>query len=124
MAVPTRLPFELDGRAETGLITALGGVPLLIEAFRVSGAAAVLDQRVAVKRRKRGLPPSQLVGGLFALWAAGGERCEDLAMLREDTALALLLGHGIPARQTARDFLESFEARASACKGWRRLAAA
>jgi Transposase DDE domain group 1 len=109
MAVPTRLPFELDGRAETGLITALGGVPLLIEAFRVSGAAAVLDQRVAVKRRKRGLPPSQLVGGLFALWAAGGERCEDLAMLREDTALALLLGHGIPAPQTARDFLESFE---------------
>src|SRR5919106_2373183 len=109
MAVPTRLPFELDGRAETGLITALGGVPLLIEAFRVSGAAAVLDQRVAVKRRKRGLPPSQLVGGLFALWAAGGERCEDLAPLREDAALALLLGHGLPAPQTARDFLESFE---------------
>ena len=109
MAVQTRLPFELDGRAETGLITALGGVPLLIEAFRVSGAAAVLDQRVVVKRRKRGLPPSQLVEGLFALWAAGGERCEDLAMLREDTALALLLGHGIPAPQTARDFLEAFE---------------
>jgi hypothetical protein len=109
MAVQTRLPFELDGRAETGLITALGGVPLLIEAFRVSGAAAVLDERVVVKRRQRGLPPSQLVEGLFALWAAGGERCEDLAMLREDTALALLLGHGIPAPQTARDFLEAFE---------------
>lgn len=109
MAAQTRLPFELDGRAESGLLTALGGVPLLIEAFRVSGAARVLDERVAIKRRQRGLRPSELVEGLFALWAAGGERCEDLAPLREDAALALLLGHGIPAPQTVRDFLAAFD---------------
>jgi hypothetical protein len=109
MGVQTRLPFELDQRAESGFITAHGGVPLLIEAFRVSGAAALLDQRVVIKRRQRGLPPAQMVEGLFALWAAGGERCEDLARLREDTALALLLGHGLPAPQTARDFLEAFD---------------
>ena len=109
MAAQTRLPFELDGRAESGLLTALGGVPLRIEAFRVSGAARVLDERVAIKRRQRGLRPSELVEGLFALWAAGGERCEDLAPLREDAALALLLGHGIPAPQTVRDFLAAFD---------------
>jgi Transposase DDE domain group 1 len=105
----TRLPFELDVRAEAGTLTAHGGVPLLIEAFRVSGAAAVLDASVVIKRRKRGLSSSELVEGLFSLWAAGGERCEDLAPLREDAALALLLGHGLPAPQTARDFLEAFE---------------
>lgn len=105
----TRLPFELDTRAETAALTAHGGVPLLIEAFRVSGAAAVLDEGVTIKRRRRGLTPSQLVEGLFALWAAGGERCEDLAPLREDAALALLLGHGLPAPQTARDFLDAFD---------------
>ena len=104
-----RLPFELDQRAETGTLTAYGGVPLLIEAFRTSGAAAVLDEQVTIKRRKRGLLPSQLVEGLFSLWAAGGERCDDLAPLREDTALALLLGHGLPAPQTARDFLDAFD---------------
>jgi DDE family transposase len=109
MVGQTRLPFELDARAETGFITAHGGVPLLIEAFRVSGAAAVLDQRVTIKRRKRGLRPSELAEGLFSLWAAGGERCEDLASLRDDAALALLLGHGIPAPQTARDFLDAFD---------------
>jgi hypothetical protein len=109
MTVQTRLPFELDQRAEAGAVTAYGGVPLLIEAFRVSGAAGVLDERVAIKRRQRGLRPSELVEGLFALWAAGGERCEDLDPLREDGALALLLGHGIPAPQTARDFLEAFD---------------
>jgi hypothetical protein len=105
----TRLPFELDTRAETAALTAHGGVPLLIEAFRTSGAAAVIDASVVIKRRKRGLTPSQLVEGLLSLWAAGGERCEDLAPLREDAALALLLGHGLPAPQTARDFLDGFD---------------
>jgi len=55
----TRLPFELDQRAETAALTAHGGVPLLIEAFRTSGAAAVVDTTsVVIKRRKRGLTPS------------------------------------------------------------------
>jgi hypothetical protein len=89
----TRLPFELDQRAETAALTAHGGVPLVIEAFRTSGAAAEVDEQISIKRRKRGLTPSQLIEGLFSLWAAGGERCEDLAPLREDVALALLLGH-------------------------------
>jgi hypothetical protein len=109
MTVEARLPFELDVRAEAGMLTAYGGVPLVIEAFRVSGAAAVVDERIAIKHRKRGLPPAALVEGLFALWAAGGERCEDLDLLREDVALAILLGHGIPAPQTVRDFLEAFD---------------
>ena len=77
---------------------------------RASGAAAVVDASVVIKSRKRGLTPAQLVEGLLSLWAAGGERCEDLAPLREDAALALLLGHGLPAPQTARDFLDAFEA--------------
>ena len=72
MTVQTRLPFELDGRGEAAALTAHGGVPLLIEAFRTSGAAAVLDEQVSIKRRKRGLTPSQLVEGLFSLWAGGG----------------------------------------------------
>jgi hypothetical protein len=105
----TRLPFELDQRAETGALTAHGGVPLLIEAFRTSGAAALLDAGVVIKRRKRGLAPAALVEGLFALWAAGGERCGDLMPLREHAALAMLLGHGLPAPQTAGGFLEAFE---------------
>jgi hypothetical protein len=107
MTAQARLPFELDQRAEAGTLTAHDGVPLVIEAFRVSGAAAVVEERVAIKRRQRGLTPSQLVEGLFSLWAAGGERCEDLAPLREDAALALRLGHGLPAPQTGRDFLEA-----------------
>jgi hypothetical protein len=108
MTVQTRLPFELDVRAEAAALTAHGGVPLLLEAFRASGAAAVLDEQVAIKRRRRGRTPSQLVEGLCSLWAAGGARCADLAQLRADAGLALLLGHGLPAPPTARDFLDAF----------------
>jgi hypothetical protein len=41
---------------------------------------------------------------------AGGERAEDLEQFRQDKALALLLGHDLPAAQTARDFLVQFHA--------------
>jgi hypothetical protein len=40
----------------------------------------------------------------------GGERAEDLDQFRHDKALALLLGHDLPAAQTARDFLVQFHA--------------
>lgn len=106
---PTRLAFELDHRPLDGWHTAHAGVPLLIEAFRTSGAGAALDEKVVIKQRKRGLEPSRMTESLLALWACGGERCEDLDALRADGALGVLLGHSFPASQTARDFLEAFD---------------
>jgi len=105
-----RMDFEIDEELEPGLITARAGVPGLIEAFRFTGAANVIDERVKLKTRRRGLAPSRMVESLLALWASGGERCEDLDRLRDDEALATLLGHDLPAAQTARDFLAGFHA--------------
>jgi hypothetical protein len=103
-----RLPFEIDSEVDPSLLTAHAGVPLLVELFRTSGAAAVVDERVAIKQRQRGLKVSELAESLVGLWAAGGERCEDLNQLREDQGLAELLGHALPAATTVRDFLEGF----------------
>jgi Transposase DDE domain group 1 len=105
-----RLDFEIDTELETGLITGNAGVPGLIEAFRQTGTAAVIDREVKLKLRKRGLAASEMAESLLALWAAGGERAEDLDQFRQDKALALLLGHDLPAAQTARDFLAQFHA--------------
>ena len=105
-----RLDFEIYTELETGLITGHAGVPGLIEAFRLTGTAAVIDREVTVKQRKRGLSASAMVESLLAMWAAGGERAEDLDQFRQDKALALLLGHDLPAAQTARDFLAQFHA--------------
>jgi hypothetical protein len=83
-----RLPYEIDDRLDPSLVTAYAGVPLVIELVRRVGAAQVVNERVRSKQRQRGLPPAQLVETLIALWAAGGDRCQDLQTLRTDAALA------------------------------------
>jgi hypothetical protein len=83
---------------------------ILIEAFRQTRTAAVIDREIKLKSRQRGLSVSEMVESLLAMWAAGGERAEDLDQFRQDKALALLLGHDLPAAQTARDFLAQFHA--------------
>ena len=70
-----RLDFEIDVALETGLITGHAGVPGLIEAFRQTGAAAVIDQEIKPKMRKRGLSASQVaepIGDVGGGWRAGG----------------------------------------------------
>jgi hypothetical protein len=74
------------------LITGHAGVPGLIEAFGQTGTAAVIDWEIQLKSRKRGLSAAEMAESLLALCAAGGERAEDLDQLRQDKALALLLG--------------------------------
>jgi hypothetical protein len=103
-----RLPFEIDDTIDPTLVTGRAGVPLVIELFRHLGVAQVIDAEVTVKQRQRGLTPAELIESLIALWASGGDRCQDLTMLREDQALAALLGHPLPAATTVRDFLEAF----------------
>jgi hypothetical protein len=107
---PTRLPFEIDATVDPSLVTGRAGVPLAIELFRQLGVAQTIDTAVQVKQRQRGLPPSQLVETLIALWVSGGDRCQDLTMLQEDRGLARLLGYALPAVTTVRDFLEAFHA--------------
>ena len=53
--IADRLDFEIDVELETGLITGHAGVPGLMEAFRQTGTAAVIDREVKLKNRRRGL---------------------------------------------------------------------
>ncbi|MFI4978552.1 MAG: IS1380 family transposase [Solirubrobacterales bacterium] len=107
-----RLPFEIDDTIDPTLVTGRAGVPLVIELFRQLGVAQAIAAHVPVKQRQRGLPPAQLVESLIALWTSGGDRCQDLTTLREDHALAALLGYPLPAATTMRDFLEAFHVEA------------
>jgi hypothetical protein len=69
-----RLNFEIDTELEPGLITSRAGVPSLVEVYRLSGRAAVVERTVMLKQRKRGPSSSEMVESFLALWAAGGER--------------------------------------------------
>ena len=67
-----RLPFEIDSEVDGSLLTAHAGVPLLVELYRSSGTAAVVEERMGIKERERGLKTSELVESLVALWAEAG----------------------------------------------------
>ncbi len=105
---PHRLNFELDTELDDALITGHAGIPLVIEMFRATGGSEAADELLQRKKKNIGLSPSQMLEGMFALWASGGERCDDLEHFRKDLALSQLIGFVPPSAQTARDFFDKF----------------
>lgn len=102
------LPFAYDEKESEENITALGGMPLLIQAFRSLGAGRSVAQHLQVKQRQRGLDEASYVESFMVLNAAGGDCLEDFDHLRADSGLAELIGHELPSPEAARKFLYQF----------------
>lgn len=107
---PTEAPllFELDPEPLQETLTALGGIPLVVQAFRSLGLPASVKQHVVVKERERGYDEATFVESFVLLNAAGGECVDDFAHLRDDPGLAELIGHELPSPEAARKFLNAF----------------
>ena len=101
------LGFEYDeGHKDQG-ITALAGIPVLIQAFRSLGLPSSVKRNVSVKQRERGYDEATYVESFVILNAAGGECLDDFAHLRKD-AVGDLVGHDLPSPEAARNFLYQF----------------
>jgi hypothetical protein len=101
------LGFEYDeGHGEQSL-TALAGIPLLVQAFRSLGLPASVKRNVPLKQRQRGFDEATYVESFVILNAAGGECLDDFAHLRKD-AVSELIGHELPSPEAARKFLYQF----------------
>lgn len=107
---PTESPllFEIDPEPLPETLTAMGGVPLLVQAFRSLGLPASVNQHVQIKQRQRGYDEATFVESFVILNAVGGECLEDFERLREDPGLSELIGHGVPSPEAARKFLYEF----------------
>jgi hypothetical protein len=107
---PTESPllFEFDPEPLQETLTALGGIPLVVQAFRSLGLPGSVQQHVAVKERERGYDEATFVESFVILNAAGGECVDDFAQLRSDPGLAELVGHELPSPEAARNFLNAF----------------
>ena len=81
--------------------TAFGGGGLLVELCRQSGAREAAERALPKKRSLKGLRQWEMVESLVLLSALGGECLEDMARLREDEGLAIVLGYKPPAPETA-----------------------
>jgi hypothetical protein len=107
---PTESPLliEIDPEPLPETLTALGGVPLVVQTFRSLGLPPVVRQHVRVKQRARGYDEATLVVSFVILNAVGGECFDDFQRLREDPGLSEMIGHGIPSSEAARQFLYQF----------------
>jgi hypothetical protein len=107
---PTEEPLliEIDPEPLPETLTALGGVPLVVQTFRSLGLPSSVRQHVQVKERSRGYDEATLVESFVILNAVGGECFDDFQRLREDPGLSGMIGHGIPSPEAARQFLYQF----------------
>lgn len=101
------LGFEYDEGHKDQRITALAGIPLLVQAFRSLGLPGSVKRNVSVKQRERGYDEATYVESFVILNAAGGECLDDFAHLRKD-AVGELVGHELPSPEAARNFLYQF----------------
>jgi len=109
---PTELPllFEIDPQPLEETLTALGGIPLVVQAFRSLGLPERVREQVQVKERERGYDEATLVESFVILKAAGGECVDDFERLRQDPGLAERVGHELPSPSAALQFLYAFHA--------------
>jgi hypothetical protein len=102
------LPFDLDPEPTEETLTALGGIPLVVQAFRSLGLPQSVKEHVRVKERERGYDEATFVESFVILNAAGGECPEDFKRLRQDPGLAEMVGHELPSPAAALQFLYGF----------------
>jgi hypothetical protein len=109
---PTESPllFDIDPEPLEETLTALGGIPLVVQAFRSLGLPQSVKDHVGVKERERGYDEATFVESFVILHAAGGECPEDFKRLRADPGLAEMLGHELPSPAAALQFLYAFHA--------------
>jgi len=100
--------FEIDPEPIGEKLTALGGLPLLVQAFRSLEVGVSVKEHVAIRQRERGYDEPTMVESFVLLNGAGGECLEDFGQLRQDAVLAELIGHGFPSPEAARQFLYAF----------------
>jgi hypothetical protein len=111
---PTVSPllFEVDPEPLPETLTALGGVPLVVQAFRSLGLPRLVGENVRIKERQRGYDEATLVESFVILNAVGGECVDDFSHLREDAGLSEMVGHAMPSPSVARKFLNGFHEEA------------
>lgn len=107
---PTESPllFEVDPEPLPEMLTALGGMPLVVQTFRSLGLPESTRQHVRVKERERGYDEPTFVESFVILNAAGGDCVDDFKRLREGLGLKEMIGHELPSAEAARQFLNAF----------------
>jgi len=102
------LPFIFEAAARPMDLTAQAGLTLVAETMLALGLDDVVRGNLRVRRRRRGLSEFDKVAAVVLLQAAGGDRVEDIRVLRGDEGLCRLLGTTMPSPDGLHRFLRLF----------------
>lgn len=89
-------------------LTARAGLIVVAETLMALGLEAVVRRELRLRKRQRGLSEFDKLQAIVLLLAAGGDRIEDVRLLREDQALSRLLERAVPSPDALHDFLYAF----------------
>jgi hypothetical protein len=96
------LPFKYEEEERTGGMTALGGLPIYMEAMHQVGLKKWVEEHVGV-RGHQGWKDWQVVASIVLLNIAGGESVEDLRIMANDEGFCRILRragmHGLTRRE-------------------------
>ena len=98
------LPFVAKS-GETREVTARAGLPLIIETMRALELDKVAHEELPAPKRQRGFAQEDKLESLVMLLASGGDRVEDIGVLKEDLGLQRLIGGEFPSADALLDFL-------------------
>ena len=107
MKKKSALALGMTGGLEV-VMTPWAGVAPLIETMRKIEVTSKADKVLPSKKSSKGLTSGQMLECFVLLATLGGECLEDMERLRQDEALAQMLGYAIPASETARQWLDKF----------------
>jgi hypothetical protein len=117
------LPFEYDSEHADERITAHGGVPVLVQAFRSLDLGRSANRHLRIKQRERGMDEATYLESFVILNGVGGDCPEDFDHLRQDCGLRELIGHDLPSSSAALKFLYRFHDETKVEQAQMRLAA-
>ena len=89
-----KIPYEVSSEPMEGLVTGMGGVAVASRAFRGMKLPGLFDANLASLRKiAAGYTPGQVAETTVVGVMLGADCVEDLDRLREDTAVAKMLGY-------------------------------
>jgi hypothetical protein len=103
-------------------LTARAGLLVIAELLVALDLEELVGRELRLRRRQRGVGEFDKLQAVLLMLAAGGERVEDIRVLREDRALARMLERAVPAPDGVHDFLRAFHSEQSSGEPRRRRA--
>ena len=108
LPIQAKTPFVLDPRPLEEATSPHAGALAISRVFRSLGLPDLIEANLQLRHRQRGFEEWQMIESIVLLQTIGGDCCEDIGLLAQDSCLERGLGYRPPKATAVRGFLERF----------------